>query len=253
MDAFLKLRVWSNDPIPDSQRPPLCTTPPLEADQLVPKKSLAQRNLEKPNPKIINQKPVNSGSEKTISPTPLYHAALTNVGETTTAVPNDTAGNATNFEKEVVDLSAHSFHSTHHEDTKEDVADQEFWGSLSNVEVVRCVYQSLGQCVLSQGELLKRHEQLNHDYVDMCNRSDANLVELDRLRTDLQKEMQANNGLSKKFTLLDSVHSTCSERERELMDGLKDMDKERDDGRQTTSEQVERIRSLEEILEPKSK
>ncbi|GKF31436.1 hypothetical protein Tco_0101234, partial [Tanacetum coccineum] len=63
-------------------------------------------------------------SERTISPTPLYHVALTNLGKTTTAVPNDTAENATNFEKEVVDLSAHSFHSTHHEDTKEDVADR---------------------------------------------------------------------------------------------------------------------------------
>ncbi|GKD16852.1 hypothetical protein Tco_1206010 [Tanacetum coccineum] len=119
-----------------------------------------------------NQEPVGSGSERTISPTLLHHAALMNVGETTIAVLNDTAGNATDFEKEVVDLSAHSFHSTHHEDTKEDVidhqfvpnwrlcadlcictfraykelvshlatpAEEKFWGSLSNVEVVALV------------------------------------------------------------------------------------------------------------------
>ncbi|GKB03412.1 hypothetical protein Tco_0831555 [Tanacetum coccineum] len=203
------------------QRPPLRITPPLEADQLIPEKR----------------------SERTISPTLLHHAALMNVGETTIAVLNDTAGNATDFEKEVVDLSAHSFHSTHHEDTKEDVidhqfvpnwrlcadlcictfraykelvshlatpAEEKFWGSLSNVEVVSRVYQS-----------------------------DAHLVELDCLRT-----MHANNGLSKKFTLLENVNLTCSERERELMDGLKDMEKERDGGRQTTSEQVALVAEL---------
>ncbi|GKF57124.1 hypothetical protein Tco_0170661 [Tanacetum coccineum] len=74
-------------------------------------------------------------------------------------------------------------------------AEEEFLGNLSNVKVVSRAYQSLGQCVLSQGELLKRHKQINLDYVDMCNRSDAHLVELDRLRTDLQREMQANDVL----------------------------------------------------------
>ncbi|GKD30018.1 hypothetical protein Tco_1240796, partial [Tanacetum coccineum] len=88
-----------------------------------------------------------------------------------------------------------SFHLTHHEDTEEEAVDHRFvpnWGlrddlrictfraykelvshlptlaeeeflaNLTNVKVVSHAYQSLSQCVLSQGELLKRHEQLNH-------------------------------------------------------------------------------------------
>ncbi|GJX53727.1 hypothetical protein Tco_0282096 [Tanacetum coccineum] len=107
-------------------------------------------------------------------------------------------------------------------------------------------------CV-SQGELLKRHEQLNHDYVDLRNRSDVHLVELDRLRNNLQNEMQANGGLNKRLALLDNAHSSCPDRERELMDRLKDMEKERDDWIHTASDQVEKIRSLEETLAPKSR
>nr|GEU36172.1 hypothetical protein [Tanacetum cinerariifolium] len=43
-------------------------------------------------------------------------------------------------------------------------AEDEFLGTLSNVEVLSRAYQTLGQSVVAQGELLKRHEQLNHDY-----------------------------------------------------------------------------------------
>ncbi|GJS73114.1 hypothetical protein Tco_0705955 [Tanacetum coccineum] len=65
--------------------------------------------------------------------------------------------------------------------------------------------------------------------------------------------MQANDGLSKKLVLLDIVHSCCPDRERELMDIFKDMEKEKDDWRQTALDQVERIKKLEEVIEPKSK
>nr|GEU58318.1 reverse transcriptase domain-containing protein [Tanacetum cinerariifolium] len=160
------------------------------------------------------------------------------------------------------DHTSNSFHSTHHEDTEEGTIDRRFvlnWGirddlrictfsackdlvshlatpaegeilvNLTNVEVVSRVYQSLGQCVLSQGELLKRHEQLNHDYVDLCNRSDAHLMELDHLMTDLQRDMQACIGLSKELSLLDVAHSVCLDREWELLDKVKDLEKERED------------------------
>ncbi|GJX84270.1 hypothetical protein Tco_0335044 [Tanacetum coccineum] len=103
----------------------------------------------------------------------------------------------------VVFSDAHFFHFVHQEDNDEDVADHRFvpdWGfrddlcicsfracrelishlatftedevlsGFSNIEVVRHAYQSLGRCVLSQGELLKRHEQLNSDNVTLCNR-----------------------------------------------------------------------------------
>ncbi|GJY48349.1 hypothetical protein Tco_0438305, partial [Tanacetum coccineum] len=65
------------------------------------------------------------------------------------------------------------------------------------------------------------------------------LEELDRLRNDLQRAMQTHDGLSKQLSLLDSVHSSCEDKERELVDQLKEMEKERDDWRRTASEQSE--------------
>ncbi|GKC20744.1 hypothetical protein Tco_1022894 [Tanacetum coccineum] len=207
VDAFLKLPVWSRivmskrDPIPNSQRPPLHTTPPLEAGGLVapPRKRVRK-----------NQEHVGSGSKRTLSPMPLHHVAPPNADKTATAIPNVAIRNAINVEKEAVDLSgntrvttppvtvnqpsphsepndtqenvvfsdAHSFHSTHHEDTKEDATDHHGVGSFK----------------------------------DGPPKADAD-----------------KRWFVKEVRLLDSAHSTCSERERELTDRLKDMEKERDD------------------------
>ncbi|GJZ06695.1 hypothetical protein Tco_0540488 [Tanacetum coccineum] len=208
------------------------------------------KNLEKPNPKITvakeknkakalaklqakraregaseaprkkrkvrpNQEPDLSGSEKTLSPTPLHQAAPQNEEEPATAntgLRDDLRICTFRACKELVS----------HLETP---AEEEFLGNLTNAEVMSRAYQSLGQYVLSQGELLKRHKQLNHDYVDLRNRSDVRLVELNCLRNSLQNEMQANDGLNKRLALLDSAHSSCLDRERELMDMLKDMEK----------------------------
>nr|GEY37390.1 hypothetical protein [Tanacetum cinerariifolium] len=105
---------------------------------------------------------------------------------------------------------------------------------------------------LSPKGTLKRHEQLSHDYVDLVNRSDANLAELDRLRLSLQKENQNNDGLGNKLSLLDSAHSECSSHEKELIDRVKDLEREKDEWRATASNQVEKIRRLEKDLEPKT-
>ncbi|GKE39972.1 hypothetical protein Tco_1463377, partial [Tanacetum coccineum] len=102
------------------------------------------------------------------------------------------------------------------------------------------------------GEILKRHEQLNHDYVDLQNHSDVHLVELDHLRSTLQRVTQDNEGLTNKLNLLDNAYSECSSREKELVDRVKDLERERDGWRATTSDQVKRIRSLERDLEPKT-
>ncbi|GJV75067.1 hypothetical protein Tco_1506651 [Tanacetum coccineum] len=83
-------------------------------------------------------------------------------------------------------------------------AKDEFLGGLTNIEVVQRAYQLLGRCVLLQGELLKCHEKLNIKHVDP-------------------------QPLSKEFALLDSVHSSCEDKERELLDQLKEMERERDD------------------------
>ncbi|GJW44001.1 hypothetical protein Tco_0072800 [Tanacetum coccineum] len=182
--------------------------------------------------------------------------------------------------------ATHSIHSTHHEDDGESTAEhrfmpewglhddlhissarackemlthlatpteKEFLGDLINVEVVIRPYQSLGRCVLSQSELLKRHEELNSEHVALCHRNDIQLEELNRLRTNLQRQMQTNDGLSKRLALLDNSHSSCEDKERELLNQLKEMEKERNDWRRIASEQVEKIKRLEEAIEPKSK
>ncbi|GJR61150.1 RNA-directed DNA polymerase, eukaryota [Tanacetum coccineum] len=52
--------------------------------------------------------------------------------------------------------------------------------------------------------------------------------------------------------LLDSVHSECLPREKELLDRVKDLERERDEWRETASDQVEKIRGLEKDLEPRT-
>nr|GEW78924.1 hypothetical protein [Tanacetum cinerariifolium] len=70
--------------------------------------------------------------------------------------------------------------------------------------------------VVAQGELLKRHEQLNHDYVDLRNHNDAHLLELDHLRLSVRRTEQENEGLNNKLSLIESVHFGCASREKEL-------------------------------------
>ncbi|GJX84807.1 hypothetical protein Tco_0335581 [Tanacetum coccineum] len=99
-------------------------------------------------------------------------------------------------------------------------AEDEFLGSLSNADFISRAYQTLGQSVGAQGELLKRHEELNRNYVDLQNRYDAQLEELDQLRPSLWRMTQENEDLNQRLTLLDSVHSECLSREKELLDRL---------------------------------
>ncbi|GKE55761.1 hypothetical protein Tco_1494946 [Tanacetum coccineum] len=131
-------------------------------------------------------------------------------------------------------------------------AEEEFLGALSNAEVISRAYQTLGQSAVAQGELLKRHEQLNRDYVDLRNRNDAELVVLERLRAGLLKANQDNEEMTKKLTLLDNAHSECPSQEKELLDIVKEMERERDEWRATALGQVEQILHLEKDLEPKT-
>ncbi|GKE60675.1 hypothetical protein Tco_1511042, partial [Tanacetum coccineum] len=107
-------------------------------------------------------------------------------------------------------------------------AEGDFLGGLSYKDLVRCAYQCLGKCVLSQGKFLKRHERLNSEHVDLRNRSD---VQLEELKT---------------------AYSSCPDRENELIDQLIEVEKERDDWRLIASGQVEKIKALEGEIEPKS-
>nr|GEU47911.1 hypothetical protein [Tanacetum cinerariifolium] len=284
MDTFLKLLVWTEtivrkgDPIPDNQCPKVGCR---ESD---PREESLQKNLEKPNSKIIaarekkDQQNLAKAQTKCVGEggPEAPRKKRRNARHPLTVVLNDAARAAANIKKEVVDLSGNTRVTTspatvnqpsprlEHDDTHEHTtfddteegmidcrfvpnwglrddilictfrackelishlatsAKKEFLGNLTNVKVVSRAYQSLRQCVMLRGELLKRHGHLNYDYVDLCNRSDAHLMELDRLRTDLQREM------------------------------VKDLEKERDDLRQTASDQVERIKDLEEALKLKS-
>ncbi|GJT23750.1 hypothetical protein Tco_0893687 [Tanacetum coccineum] len=265
MDTFLKLPSWTGTivsrggPIPEDQRPKPRVTPPLETEAEA-KRGGAEAN-EEPKKRRKVQKPhvsMQSGSEGTLSATPLNQAEPKTVWEPTPPGGPDVVGS--HVQKEVVDLSGntlvstppvaptqpsaqtepptaqkpatsegHSSQSSHpgHEDELlvshlATPAEDEFLGGLSNVEVVSSAYQTLGQSVLAQGELLKRHEQLSHDFVDLVNRNDANLT-----------------------------HSECPSREKELLERVKDLERERDELRFTASNQVERIQSLEKELEPR--
>nr|GEX38967.1 hypothetical protein [Tanacetum cinerariifolium] len=100
--------------------------------------------------------------------------------------------------------------------------EDEFLGVLSNVKVISRAYQTLRQYVVAQGELLKSHEQLNHDCANLRNRNDAHLLELDHLRSSVRRIEQENEGLGE------------------------------GQGRVTASNQVEQIRALEKDIEPKT-
>nr|GEY64078.1 hypothetical protein [Tanacetum cinerariifolium] len=62
---------------------------------------------------------------------------------------------------------------------------------------------------------------------------DVQLEELNHLRSDCLKERQLNDGLSKKLVLLESAHAQSFNKERELFDRLKDMEKDKDEWRHT--------------------
>ncbi|GJU98222.1 hypothetical protein Tco_1327493 [Tanacetum coccineum] len=323
MDTFLKLPTWTRtvvskgDPIPEDQHPKPRVIPPLAVGTAIPELTPFQKNLEKPNPKIVvarekkdqqnlakaeakragagavggpkkkrrvqkHAELTQSGLEGTLSATPIHQAILEATQKPVTIVSEASP----RVEKEVVDLSGntrvstlpvmdaqpsphqehhdtHEVHSqsSHHgsEDEPELVshlatpAEDEFLGALSNVEVISRAYQTLGQSVVAQGELLKRHEQLNHDYVDLRNRNDAHLSELDCLRLSARMTEQKNEGLTNKLNLIESAHFGCESKEKELMDVVKDMERERDEWRVTALSHVEQISSLEKDLEPKAR
>ncbi|GKD77020.1 hypothetical protein Tco_1339641 [Tanacetum coccineum] len=49
---------------------------------------------------------------------------------------------------------------------------------------------SVSFLIMPATKLLKRHEQLNRDYIDLCHRSDVHVEALNHLRSDCQRERQ---------------------------------------------------------------
>ncbi|GKB24034.1 reverse transcriptase domain-containing protein, partial [Tanacetum coccineum] len=278
MDDFLQLLKWNGtivsktiEPIPENQRPQPHVTLPLTDGEPILEKSPAQKAVEKPNSKIAaarkekdkqslakaqtkhtgeessaaprkkrarkNQEAVNSGSDRTISITPLHHASPKLVDEIMTSAPKTTIGiiagesQTANIEKE----PDPSLERVGLSDSKLLFALHSFSAGLASTNFSVFPVQP----TLSILHIRKREEAR----LNMNTLSDFQLEELNRLRNDLQKVMQTNDGLSKQISLLDSVYSSSEDKECELADQLKEMEKERDNWRRTTSEQVEQIKA----------
>nr|GEX94248.1 hypothetical protein [Tanacetum cinerariifolium] len=240
MNDYLKLSVW-NRTVREIHFKRLLKNPTqilLQRRQKKDKQNLAKAQANRAGEGVLdasrkkrdrrNQEPTGSGSEKTISITPLHHATLKPADETISSVSKNTTGG-------LFPLIVLSFYRVACKEMITYLAtpvEEEFLNGLTNIEVVRRTYQSMGRCVLSKGELLKRHEQLNSEHVDLRNRSDTQLEELNRLRTDLQTQMQTNDGLSKHLVSLDGAHSSCEDKEIALMgEGVLDASRKKRDCR----------------------
>ncbi|GJS36283.1 hypothetical protein Tco_0534665 [Tanacetum coccineum] len=186
------------DPIPTSKRPPVRTTTLSPVGSALVKAnvkwtgevSLAALKNKKARK---NSRPVRSGSEQTIFVAPLNQS-----------IPKPLHKGIGSKQKEVetsvVDLSEHTREPTPQYTDKNQEEDQ--WlrndhrissfrackelishlstpvedailNSLSNYELLRRTYQSMGRSILSQAELLKRYEQLNRDHLELFNRHEA--------------------------------------------------------------------------------
>ncbi|GJV96010.1 hypothetical protein Tco_1547587 [Tanacetum coccineum] len=85
--------------------------------------------------------------------------------------------------------------------------------------------ESLGWSTLAHAELLKRFEKLNHDHLEFIQRHEGCQELSDKLS-------QPKNDYG---------------REKDLVDKLREMEKERDEWRQTSSEHVKKIKKLKII------
>ncbi|GJS27244.1 gypsy type transposase [Tanacetum coccineum] len=248
--------VSRGDPIPEEQRSKPRVTPPLPVGAKLPELTSAQKNLEKPDAKIAaarekkeqqnlvkakakragagggegsrkrrkvpkNDESIRSGSEATLSATPLHQAGPEVGKKHVAAAAPEIAKDTPRAEKVIVDLSGNTRVSIppvevnqpspprEHDDTHDphnlDVHSQSSHHGNEDEPVANS--RAYGQSVVAQGELLKRHEQLNRNYVDLRNRNDAQLEELDRLRPGLRRTTQENDDLNQMLTLLDSAHS----------------------------------------------
>nr|GEX15606.1 putative reverse transcriptase domain-containing protein [Tanacetum cinerariifolium] len=265
MDDFLFLPDRSGtigsktqDIVSEDQRLPLYVTPPVAKGAFIPYNSSTQKAIEKFNAKIDAAREkkdrLNAGmvlakyarEESSVAPYK-RQASPKPVEEGVTFAPKATTrivvgeAHMTGPSNEGVTFSeANSIHSTHQEEGGS-FAKHQFileWGLRDDMRVSSV--RDFWEVCVSQGEQLKKHERLNDEHVALHNQSDVQLEELSHLRNDLQREMQTNNGLNKQLSLLDSAHSSCQDREHELMDQLKEAEKDRDDWRVTTSEEENR-------------
>ncbi|GJR47970.1 hypothetical protein Tco_1316073 [Tanacetum coccineum] len=193
-----------------------------------------------------NQEPSVSGSERTLSPTPLHHATLTNVDETTTAIPNDTSGNVVDVEKEVVDLSGNTRMTPPVTVANHPSPRYEHDNSQENVVFSDGMF-SYSSSLDTEEDAANRRFMPNwglHDDIHICTfRACKELIS--HLATPAEEECLGN--LTNVEVISRAYQSLGQFRLPE------DRPSETDVGEQWVVEEVKRIRNLEEVLEPKSR
>nr|GEY82509.1 hypothetical protein [Tanacetum cinerariifolium] len=244
MDMFLKLPTWTGtvvgrgDPIPEDQRPKSWVTPSREAKRAGakgaegPKK---RRKVQKHNESI--QEVVDLSGNTRVPTLP----AVANQ-------PSPHIEHHDNHENKSFD--AHSSQSSHQGNEDEPV-DHRYvpnWVLCDDVRV--CTFHACRELISHLA--IPAEDEFSGNLSNVENRNDAYSVELKHLRSSLMRENQDNDGLTNKLTLLESAHSECSSREKELLDMVKDLEGERDEWRTTASDEVEKIRRLKKDLEPRT-
>nr|GEU31662.1 hypothetical protein [Tanacetum cinerariifolium] len=208
----------------------------------IPDKSPFQKNLEKPNSKIVAAREKKDQQNLAKAQTKYVEKGgpeAPRKKKRLTIVPNDVARAAANIKKEVVDLSANSFHFAHHEDTEEGTIDRQLVPNLGLRDDLRlCTFRAC-------------KELISHQATSAEESFLGNLTNVKVVSRTYQSLGSAHNGLLKELSLLDVDHSMCPHMVRELLDRVKDLEKERDDLRQTASDQVERIKVLKKALKLK--
>ncbi|GJY25841.1 hypothetical protein Tco_0400567 [Tanacetum coccineum] len=229
MDTFLKLPIWTGTTV---------------------RETITEKNLEKPNSKIAatrekkdrqnlanaqakraregnskvtrknkrvrkDQDLGRSSSIRVLSPALLHHGAPENAEDPPHVVQDDATRDTNNVEREVADLSRNNRVATSPATVNQPSPRLDHYNNQEHTALDANSFHST------------YHEDTEEEAAD-C------------------REMQAQSGLSKELGLLDAAHAACLDREKELLDRVKDLEKERDEWRRTASDQVERIRGLEE-------
>nr|GEW94788.1 zinc finger BED domain-containing protein RICESLEEPER 2-like [Tanacetum cinerariifolium] len=197
-------------------------------------------------------------SEDTIFAAPINHSISKPLNTVAGSKGKQAEASVKDDQVKKVDVSdAHSFRSLHDEDNDTDADDHRYilnWGLRD--DLCNCSYRACEEMISHlatppENEVL--NSLTNYEVLRRTYQSDVQLEELNRLRSNCVRGRQFNEGLSKNLVLLESAHGQCSDRERDLSDRLKDMKREQDEWRQTSSDQVEKIKKLERDLGPKSK
>nr|GEW95875.1 hypothetical protein [Tanacetum cinerariifolium] len=219
MDDFLKLSDWNGtvvskgDPIPDDQCPPVRTTAPLPMGEKT-KQALTKAQAKRAR-EASSTAPRKKKARNTGEPTGLESKGTLSVTQLHQSVLKP-LGEAT---------------GSRQKDAKKIVVDLSEHSCNPTHPLVNTI---------QEGEWdVQDNTQVKH--VDLS----------DRITTE--ERCSRIRDYQKNFVLLKNAHLQCSNMERELSDRLKDMEQVRDEWRQTTFNQVEKIKLLEGDLWPKSK